>query len=214
MHCYKHPNDETSLSCGRCERPICILCTSNTEVGMRCRECVPKVKVASTRRRSGLVLGGLAVVGLIVLATTVAGSKNDESSGSDYLDEYADYEAQYAEAIDINEIVDPVSVESDSEPARGHRFVAINVTIENRTDDEYPFWVTVSAFKLTDSESYAHAATASQLDPQLSDELELVHGEKTRGWVTFEIPDDVEIGSVSYWTAELDLPESSAARAR
>ncbi len=37
--CYKHPREETRLSCGRCERPICTRCSVLGPAGVRCREC-------------------------------------------------------------------------------------------------------------------------------------------------------------------------------
>lgn len=38
-YCYKHPKEETGLSCGRCERPICTRCVVIGPAGPRCREC-------------------------------------------------------------------------------------------------------------------------------------------------------------------------------
>jgi hypothetical protein len=37
--CYRHPDRETYVSCGRCERPICSSCSMMGPVGLRCREC-------------------------------------------------------------------------------------------------------------------------------------------------------------------------------
>ena len=37
--CYKHPKEETRLSCGKCERPICTRCSIVGPAGVRCREC-------------------------------------------------------------------------------------------------------------------------------------------------------------------------------
>lgn len=39
MRCFAHPTVETSLLCGKCEKPICPKCMVGTPVGMRCREC-------------------------------------------------------------------------------------------------------------------------------------------------------------------------------
>ncbi len=39
MHCYRHPNRETLLSCSSCERPICTSCMTTAAVGVRCPEC-------------------------------------------------------------------------------------------------------------------------------------------------------------------------------
>jgi hypothetical protein len=37
--CYRHPDRETYVSCGRCERPICSGCAMMGPVGLRCRQC-------------------------------------------------------------------------------------------------------------------------------------------------------------------------------
>ena len=39
MKCAAHPDIETDLRCGRCERPICPECMVRTPVGLRCAEC-------------------------------------------------------------------------------------------------------------------------------------------------------------------------------
>ena len=39
LACYRHPDRETYVSCGRCERPICSSCSMMGPVGLRCREC-------------------------------------------------------------------------------------------------------------------------------------------------------------------------------
>jgi membrane associated rhomboid family serine protease len=37
--CYRHPNQETGVSCSNCGRSICPECMTPTSVGMRCPEC-------------------------------------------------------------------------------------------------------------------------------------------------------------------------------
>ncbi len=39
MHCYRHADRETLLSCSNCERPICTSCMTTAAVGVRCPEC-------------------------------------------------------------------------------------------------------------------------------------------------------------------------------
>ena len=39
MQCATHPNTETLLSCGKCDKPICPKCLVHTPVGARCKEC-------------------------------------------------------------------------------------------------------------------------------------------------------------------------------
>src|SRR5919197_927857 len=38
MHCYRHPNRETYVSCSECGRPICAECMTPAPVGQRCPE--------------------------------------------------------------------------------------------------------------------------------------------------------------------------------
>jgi hypothetical protein len=38
MHCYRHPDRETRVSCATCGRPICTECMVSTEVGIKCPE--------------------------------------------------------------------------------------------------------------------------------------------------------------------------------
>ncbi len=39
MRCDAHPDVETALRCGKCDKPICPKCMVETPVGARCREC-------------------------------------------------------------------------------------------------------------------------------------------------------------------------------
>jgi membrane associated rhomboid family serine protease len=39
LHCYRHPDRETLLSCSNCDRPICERCMTAAAVGLRCPEC-------------------------------------------------------------------------------------------------------------------------------------------------------------------------------
>lgn len=77
LFCVRHPDRATVLRCGRCNAPICVACTIQTPVGVRCPGC------AQTRRlptyevslplyvRAGVVglavglLGGMVVSGLL-----------------------------------------------------------------------------------------------------------------------------------------------------
>ena len=43
--CYKHPDIETALRCGRCDRPICVKCVVQHPVGSRCEECAKMQKL-------------------------------------------------------------------------------------------------------------------------------------------------------------------------
>ncbi|MCI0344513.1 MAG: hypothetical protein L0221_03580 [Chloroflexi bacterium] len=39
LFCYRHPERQTYISCGRCDRPICASCAMLGPVGARCTEC-------------------------------------------------------------------------------------------------------------------------------------------------------------------------------
>jgi hypothetical protein len=67
MQCYKHPKEETGLSCGRCERPICTRCVVQGPAGVRCRDCAslkgsPLYKVAPGRLAAAIAVS--VVLGL------------------------------------------------------------------------------------------------------------------------------------------------------
>jgi hypothetical protein len=71
LRCYRHPDRETWVRCGRCDQPICSRCAMQGPVGFRCRECGrpardPLTSIRPAQLAIGLgisVLGGL-VVGL------------------------------------------------------------------------------------------------------------------------------------------------------
>ena len=64
LRCYRHPERETYISCGRCERPICTRCAMQGPVGFRCRQCGKP----SFDPLTSLTPGQLAVGGGIALA--------------------------------------------------------------------------------------------------------------------------------------------------
>ena len=37
--CYNHKNIETVLNCSRCNKPICNKCTTDSYVGIKCKDC-------------------------------------------------------------------------------------------------------------------------------------------------------------------------------
>jgi hypothetical protein len=70
LQCYRHPDRETYVRCGRCDRPICPRCAMSGLVGLRCRECGspgrdPLTKLTPTQVGAGLAvaLGGGTVAG-------------------------------------------------------------------------------------------------------------------------------------------------------
>ncbi|MEO5704181.1 MAG: hypothetical protein ABIZ52_06325 [Candidatus Limnocylindrales bacterium] len=69
MFCYRHPDRETWLRCGRCDQPICSKCAVQGPVGSRCRQCglVKNDPLTSfTPRQLLLGLGTAAIGGVVV----------------------------------------------------------------------------------------------------------------------------------------------------
>lgn len=62
MYCANHPNTETVLRCGRCDKPICTRCIVQTPVGARCRECAGVRKLPLAQLESADYLRGLGVM--------------------------------------------------------------------------------------------------------------------------------------------------------
>ena len=71
--CHWHPDRETRLSCGHCERPICTECMRQHPVGIRCKECSSPVGLPTHAVSTSYVARGVAaafgagVAGLIAL---------------------------------------------------------------------------------------------------------------------------------------------------
>jgi len=61
MKCTFHPDVETSLRCGKCERPICPKCMVQTPVGARCPDCAKLYRRPTFRVGRGLMLGAIGV---------------------------------------------------------------------------------------------------------------------------------------------------------
>jgi len=60
LYCYRHPDRETWLRCGRCDRPICTQCAIQGPVGLRCPECGKPARDPMATFTPGQLLGGLA----------------------------------------------------------------------------------------------------------------------------------------------------------
>ena len=79
MHCYRHADRETLISCSNCGRPICTSCMTTAAVGIRCPECARGDRSAASagvrrlRARAGAdaVIATTAIVLLNVLVFLV-----------------------------------------------------------------------------------------------------------------------------------------------
>jgi len=49
MKCAYHPDVETNLRCGKCDKPICPKCMVQTPVGARCPDCAKLYKLPTYR---------------------------------------------------------------------------------------------------------------------------------------------------------------------
>jgi membrane associated rhomboid family serine protease len=92
--CYRHPSEETGVSCSSCGRPICTDCMTPTSVGMRCPECArEKTKVRTPRSipTAGIsVTQGLILVNvLFFLAETAGGGALANGGGGQVLNDLA-----------------------------------------------------------------------------------------------------------------------------
>jgi membrane associated rhomboid family serine protease len=71
LHCYRHPDRETLLSCSSCERPICTSCMTQAAVGVRCPECAGRKGAAPTARRLGARATGAATATTALVVVNV-----------------------------------------------------------------------------------------------------------------------------------------------
>ena len=63
LYCYRHPDRETWVRCGRCDQPICTRCAMQGPVGLRCRTCGKPSRDALASLKPNQIAIGLAVAG-------------------------------------------------------------------------------------------------------------------------------------------------------
>jgi hypothetical protein len=212
MKCPKHPDVETSLTCGRCETVVCARCLVHTDVGIRCPKCAPSRRwrgagAGNNRLRNIIIVVGLVFVAVLLIGggSRLGGSSNDITDYEQYIDEEL---AAVQPEVTATRLVDPFSPESDDrQPGPGRRFVALEVTIEYPEDRPYSHYVSSTQFKIVDADDYASGSIESLATPPIAEGLELAPGQRTRGWVMFEIEEDAQIQSVMYSTVEVALPQ-------
>ena len=218
MKCAKHTDVETSLACGRCETPVCVRCLTHTDVGIRCRKCAPSrgwtaAGAGSTRLRNLIIIVGLVFVAVVLIGggSRLGGGSNDIPDYEQYVD---DTLAQYQPEVTATRLIDPWLPEaSEDAPPPGRRYVALEVTIEYPGDRPFSHYVTSSNFKLIDSDDFAFGATKSLVGPPIPEALELAPGQRTKGWVMFEIDDASDIKAVMYALSEVALPDAESGAA-
>lgn len=67
--CYRHPQIETSLSCGRCGKAICINCVVQHPVGIRCPDCGKPTVIPMWEIGTGSYIRAISVALLLSIAT-------------------------------------------------------------------------------------------------------------------------------------------------
>ena len=61
LYCYRHPDRETWVRCGRCDQPICTKCAMQGPVGLRCKTCGKPSRDALASLKPNQIAIGLAV---------------------------------------------------------------------------------------------------------------------------------------------------------
>jgi hypothetical protein len=183
----------------------------HTDVGVRCRNCAPPLPalagLGANRIRNIIIVVGLGFVAILLLGRLSSGGSSGPGDASEYQQIVEDQLAQYQPDVTVTQLIDPWSPDLPADaPAAGRRYVAVEVTLENPDDSEFPHYVEGSMFKLTDSADFAYSPIDSLIEPALTESVELAPGQKTQGWIMFEINDENAIESVYYWTEEVALP--------
>ena len=210
MKCARHGDTETSLTCGRCETPICVRCLVQTDVGIRCRTCAPVRRAVpgfgSNRFRNAAIVVGIVFVAVLLIGGGSQLGGQSPAGPEDYYDQLLE---DFQPDVAATQLLDPwLPPSAEDKPSAGRRLVALEVTIEYPKGREGSHFVSSSYFKLVDSDDFVYGPTRALLDPAIPEGLELAPGQKTRGWVLFEIDADTEIKSLDYGLAELSLPEA------
>ncbi len=102
--------------------------------------------------------------------------------------------------ITLNDIVDPWVSPSEfapDEPQSGNRFVVFDITMEYVKESGTHFACDIN-FRLTDTDAFAYDATLLfDLEPTL-DCIGLGGGQKTRGWMGFELGEAAQLDLLKY----------------
>lgn len=74
MRCYRHPKQETRVSCATCGRPICTECMVATDVGIKCPDDarLPRGARAGVMKTNQVVRSILAGIGVAVAGIPIA----------------------------------------------------------------------------------------------------------------------------------------------
>jgi hypothetical protein len=211
MKCARHQDTETALTCGRCDTPVCVRCLVHTDVGIRCRTCAPVRRsipgFGDNRFRNAVIFVGVVFVAVLLIGggSQLGGSPSGPGDYPEFLD---DLRQQFQPEVTVTRLVDPwLPPSPETPPPVTRRLVALEVMIEYPDERQETHSVSSSYFKLIDSDDFVYGATPYAIDSALREGLELSPGQRTRGWVLFEIDADTRIKSVAYALDEVSLPE-------
>jgi hypothetical protein len=184
----------------------------HSDVGVRCKTCAP-VQARPLSERLPLLGGGVGSILAIILVVALIGTGGSLLAGggaddiSDFYDD--DYLQEFQNGdVTVLEVVDPwVPEEAADAPAEGRRFVAVEVLVEVDASEELPHYVYSYDYQLKDTEDFVYAPVGygeTRAEPPLPD-VDLEPGEKTQGWVTFEVDEDSDLVSLTTGTKVIDL---------
>jgi hypothetical protein len=167
---------------------------AHTDVGVRCKNCAGDYRGKTVGNTSRVVVIGALALGAIVAIGTVGSGVFGGSSNS--VPDVGDY-SQYLGETTVEQVADPWVPDDGSKPRDGYRFVALELLHENNTSGDVPVFVDAQLFTLTDKDRFVYAPVPTGgVQPQLPS-VQLDVGKKTRGWITFEIPENAQVASLN-----------------
>jgi hypothetical protein len=173
------------------------------DVGVRCKSCagdgVGKPLASGGKKVVGL--GVLVLVGLIAvgsLGRSVLGS-SDTKPGLNL--------PQITSTTTAEQLVDPWTPDDPSTKLRvGYRFVAVELIVQNDASSEGKAWWDPEDYTLSDSDNFKYGTVYGGAEPHLPS-ISLNPGQKSRGWITFEIPVESHVVSLDDYKDNIPLPK-------
>lgn len=161
--------------------------------------------------------GGIAFVVLIIIgAISSAGSGNPEKVGSNETSsntsqtepekgktkvfKIGDSVNLDGKTVTVNEVKPYTSKNQFLVPEPGNKFVALDITLRNDSDEAYNY--NVLEFKLQDNQDYSYTNAVADIEPYLATGA-IQQGQSARGFIAYEIPSENEpvklIYTPSFW---------------
>ena len=70
--CHWHPDRETGLRCGNCDKPICFECVRQHPVGVRCKECARAGRLPTYQVSTSYIARGIGAAAALGIADAIA----------------------------------------------------------------------------------------------------------------------------------------------